>query len=116
MHNAFFFRFQPPFGPSPEPLRLLTPMLCPNTRSNRQTKGNRYVVSFCCALSRRVRERVLAKVCSQAFVNCEDQCRAGPASQQCDAASTIKALETVSTEEGTTDAEEGLSSSVGANG
>ena len=60
--------------------------------------------------------RASAKVRPQTLINRENQCRAGSASEQCDAASAIEAFETVGVEQSTTDAEESLTSSIGANG
>jgi hypothetical protein len=57
-----------------------------------------------------------AKVCPQTLINRENQSRAGSASEQCDSATAVQALQTVSAVERTTDTEEGLSASVGTNG
>jgi len=57
-----------------------------------------------------------AKVRPQTLINRENQCRAGSASEQCDAASAIEAFKTVGTEQSAANAEESLTSSVGTNG
>ena len=60
--------------------------------------------------------RTSAEVRPQALINRENQCRAGSASEQCDAASAIEAFEAVGAEQSATDAEESLTSSVGTDG
>ena len=79
-------------------------------------KENLGVLLFIRTVSCRTDTEASAKVRPQTLINRENQGRAGSTSEQCDATSAIETLKAVGAEQSTTDAEESLTSSVGADG